>query len=54
MGSAILEFMSDHGYTPSIRRIGLPDQFVQHGTPQELYSICGMDVESIEETLLSF
>ena len=54
MGSAILEFMSDHGYTPSIRRIGLPDQFVQHGTPQELYKICGMDEESIEETLLSF
>ena len=54
MGSAILEFMSDHEYTPSIRRIGLPDQFVQHGTPQELYTICGMDAASIEETLLSF
>ena len=54
MGSAILEFMSDHGYTPSIRRHGLPDQFVQHGTPQELYKICGMDAESIEKTLLSF
>ena len=54
MGSAILEFMSDHGYTPSIRRIGLPDQFVQHGTPQELYTICGMDTASIEKTLLSF
>lgn len=54
MGSAILEFMSDHGYTPNIRRHGLPDQFVQHGTPQELYKICGMDAESIEKTLLSF
>ena len=54
MGSAILEFMSDHGYTPSVRRIGLPDQFVQHGAPHELYGICGMDAESIEKTILSF
>ena len=54
MGSAILEYMADHGYTPSIRRIGIPDNFVQHGTPQELYRICGMDATSIENTLLSF
>ena len=54
MGSAILEFMSDHGYSPTIRRIGLPDKFVQHGTPKELYHICGMDAESIEKVLLSF
>ena len=54
MGSAILEFMSDRGYTPSIRRIGIPDTFVQHGTPKELYQICGMDAESIEKVLLSF
>ena len=54
LGSAILEFMSDRGYTPSIRRIGIPDTFVQHGTPKELYQICGMDAESIEKVLLSF
>ena len=54
MGSAILEYMSDHGYTPTVRRIGLPDNFVQHGTPKELYQICGMDAESIKKTLLSF
>ena len=54
MGSAILEFMSDHGYSPTVRRIGLPDKFVQHGTPKELYHICGMDAESIEKVLLSF
>jgi 1-deoxy-D-xylulose-5-phosphate synthase len=46
--------MSDRGYTPSIRRIGIPDTFVQHGTPKELYQICGMDAESIEKVLLSF
>ena len=54
MGSAILEYMADHGYTPTVRRIGLPDSFVQHGTPKELYQICGMDAESIENVLLSF
>ena len=54
MGSAILEFMSDRGYTPTVRRIGIPDAFVQHGTPKELYQLCGMDAESIEKVLLSF
>ena len=54
IGSAVLEFMADQGYSPSVRRIGLPDSFVQHGTPQELYRICGMDVESIKNVLLSF
>ena len=54
MGSAVLEFMADHGYTPTVRRIGLPDSFVQHGTPKELYQICGMDAESIKNVLLSF
>ena len=54
MGSSILEYMADHGYTPSVRRIGIPDCFVQHGTPKELYEICGMDAESIQRILLSF
>lgn len=53
MGSAILEFMADRGYSPAVQRIGLPDRFVQHGTPQELYHLCGMDAEQIEEKLLS-
>ena len=54
MGSAILEYIADHGYTPKIHRIGIPDCFVQHGTPNELYKICGMDATSIENVLLSF
>ena len=53
MGSAILEYMADHGYSPKIHRIGIPDRFVQHGTPNELYEICGMDATSIENVLLS-
>lgn len=54
MGSAILEFMADNGYTPQVKRIGLPDKFVQHGTVRELYHICGMNEESIFNILTSF
>ena len=54
MGSAILEFMADNEYNPQIKRIGLPDQFVQHGSVKELYHICGMDEEGIYKILISF
>lgn len=54
MGSAILEFMADNGYDPQVKRIGLPDQFVQHGSVKELYHICGMDEEGIYKILTSF
>lgn len=54
MGSAILEFMADNGYTPAVRRIGLPDNFVQHGAVKELYRICGMDQEGIYNVLTAF
>lgn len=53
MGSAILEFMSDKGYNPVIKRIGLPDNFVQHGNITQLHEICGLDEDSICEDLLS-
>lgn len=51
MGSAILEFMSDHGYSPRVTRLGLPDRFVQHGPVNDLYAICGIDEESILNTI---
>ena len=47
MGSAILEFMSDNGYSIEVKRIGIADQFIEHGTVAELYSLCGMDEEGI-------
>ncbi|MDY3847866.1 MAG: 1-deoxy-D-xylulose-5-phosphate synthase [Prevotella sp.] len=50
-GSAVLEWMNDHGYTPKVRRIGLPDHFVEHGTIPELRSIVGMDEEAIIRTI---
>jgi len=51
LGSAILEWMSDHGYSPRIIRLGLPDEFVEHGTVEELRHIVGLDVESITKSL---
>ncbi len=47
LGSAVLEFMADHGYTPRVKRLGVPDAFIEHGTIPELYKLCGMDAESI-------
>ena len=47
LGSAVAEFMTEHGYTPRIKRIGVPDQFIEHGKIEEQFSICGMDAEGI-------
>jgi 1-deoxy-D-xylulose-5-phosphate synthase len=47
-GSAIIEFMSDNGYNTDVRRLGIPDYFVEHGTQDELYRECGFDAEGIE------
>ena len=52
LGSAVTEWMSDHGYTPHIIRMGLPDHFVEQGTVQQLREICGIDIESIKKRLL--
>jgi 1-deoxy-D-xylulose-5-phosphate synthase len=51
MGSAILEWMSEHDYTPVIKRLGLPDHFVEHGTVAQLQNIVGIDEEHIRETI---
>ncbi|MBQ6747687.1 MAG: 1-deoxy-D-xylulose-5-phosphate synthase [Bacteroidaceae bacterium] len=53
MGSAVLEYMSNHDYTPTVKRIGIPDSFIEHGTPEDLYHLCGMDEEGIYKTLMS-
>ncbi|MBS1658903.1 MAG: 1-deoxy-D-xylulose-5-phosphate synthase [Bacteroidetes bacterium] len=50
-GSAILEFMSDHGYDAEVKRLGIPDKFIEHGSPRELYHECRFDDESIFETV---
>jgi len=50
-GSAILEFMADNGYSAQVRRLGVPDRFVHHGTQEELYAECGYDTEAIRATV---
>ena len=52
LGSAVLEFFSDNGYEVEVKRIGIPDKFVMHGTVAELRQICGMDAQSISEVLV--
>ena len=51
MGSAIMEWMNDHGYQPHIKRLGIPDMFVEHGTVRELQAIVGIDEESIQKSI---
>ena len=53
MGSAVMEWMNDHGYQPCITRMGLPDRFVEHGTVDELRHIVGIDKESIKKVILT-
>ena len=51
LGSAVLEWMADHGYKPAVVRLGLPDAFVEHGSPNELYKIVGLDKGRIMQEL---
>ena len=52
LGSAVLEWMNDHDYTPKVTRLGLPDHFVEHGTVKELQHIVGIDEEGIKKAIL--
>lgn len=54
LGSAVLEFMADNGYTPKVKRIGIPDKFIEHGAVPELFRLCGMDAGSIAEAIRHF
>ena len=51
MGSAVLEWMSDHGFRPQIVRMGLPDAFVEHGSVAELRQLVGLDGDSIRKEI---
>ena len=46
-GSAVLEWLSDHGYNTKVTRLGLPDTFVEHGKVEELQHIVGIDKELV-------
>lgn len=47
LGSAVLEFMADNGYTPRVVRLGVNDTFVEHGSTAELYHMLGLDMQGI-------
>ncbi|MDH6534930.1 1-deoxy-D-xylulose-5-phosphate synthase [Parabacteroides sp. 52] len=51
LGTVVIEFMSENGYTPHLQRIGVGDHFVEHGSIAELYKLCGMDAGSIAEQI---
>jgi len=52
LGGAVLEWMADHGYTPHVIRLGIHDQFVEHGSTKELYHMLKLDTEGLCESLL--
>lgn len=51
MGSAVLEWLADHGYHPQVTRLGLPDQFVEHGSVKQLQALCRIDCAAIAEAI---
>ena len=53
IGSAVLEWMSDHHFTPAITRLGLPDLFVEHGSVPQLKALTGLDDDSIAKAIVS-
>jgi 1-deoxy-D-xylulose-5-phosphate synthase len=54
LGSAVVEFMAESGYSSQVKRIGIKDEFVGHGNISELYRLCGMDAAGIAETIREF
>ena len=50
-GSAIVEFMADHNYQAQIKRLGIPDKYIEHGTQAELWRECEYDKRAIVETV---
>ncbi|MDR0829282.1 MAG: 1-deoxy-D-xylulose-5-phosphate synthase [Prevotellaceae bacterium] len=53
-GSAVLEFFAANKLNANVLQIGIPDRFIEHGTPNELYKILGMDNEGIEKKIRDF
>jgi 1-deoxy-D-xylulose-5-phosphate synthase len=50
-GSAVIEWMSDHGYQAQVKRLGIPDEVIEHGEQIELHRECGFDPEGIAEAV---
>ena len=54
LGSAVMEFMAENGYPVCVKRIGIDDRFIEHGSLPELYQLCGMDAANIAQAIRAF
>lgn len=54
LGSAVLEYMAENGYSPKVEIMGIPDEFIEHGTPAELYGICHMSQDDVLSAILKY
>lgn len=52
-GSAVIEFIVDNGYSLKVKRLGVPDRFVDHGTQDQLRKECGFDADSLKDVIKS-
>ena len=52
LGSAVLEFFADHNYSVRVKRLGIPDNFIEQGSPDELYAMLDMDENGISKTII--
>ncbi|MEP4374040.1 MAG: 1-deoxy-D-xylulose-5-phosphate synthase [Algoriphagus sp.] len=50
-GSAVIEWMIDHGYQAQVKRLGIPDEIIEHGEQEELHRACGFDPEGIADAV---
>ncbi len=53
-GSAVLEYMNKHNYKNDVLVIAIPDKFIEHGKPEELRRIAGIDAQSIYSRVKDF
>jgi 1-deoxy-D-xylulose-5-phosphate synthase len=51
-GSAVLEFMNEHGYKNEVKILGIPDHIIEHGTLKELHRECGFDAQAIKQAVV--
>lgn len=52
VGSAVLEFMADHNYSAQVKRLGIPDEYIEHGEQSELWAECGYDESAIKNAVI--
>ena len=51
-GSAVLEFMAENNFSATVKLLGIPDKFIEHGSPEDLYRECGIDVKGITNSVI--